>query len=83
MSNLTLNVDSLKLEDLKVGMIASFSQVDGILDTPIVMRKSSMDFSTGDPTGEIIFIGEGYAGVIDPSDSVIIRNNEDRDFWVD
>lgn len=73
----------LKLKDLKVGTRVSLSQIGGIIGTAIVLKKSSMDYSTGDPSGVIVFIGDDYTKVINPKDAVVIRNCEERDLWVD
>lgn len=76
-------MNNLCLSDLKVGMRVSLSQIDGIVDVTIVLKKSSIDYSTGDPSGEIAFIGDDYTKVINPEDAVVIRNCEERDLWVD
>ena len=72
-----------KIEELKVGMVVSLSEISQIRDTTLVLRKSSMVYEDGDPRGELVFIGEDYISVIDPGDAVLVTHYEDEDLWVD
>lgn len=66
-----------ELSDLKVGMYVHISDLDSIVGVPIVLDKSTIDYSTGDPSGKIIFIGKGYSEVVDTKNIVVITNHYD------
>lgn len=66
-----------KLSDLKVGMTVHISDLDSIVGVPIVLDKRTMDYSTGDPSGKIIYIGAGYSKVVDTKNIVVITNHYD------
>ena len=67
-------VKCLKLEDLKIGMMVSLEELDGIVGVPITLRASSIDFSSPDKKGEIVSIGDlGKENIVE-GDSVFIYN---------
>lgn len=72
-----------KVEDLKPGMRVSLSELSNIYETDIILKSSTMDYSTGDPTGEILCIG--YDPVCEDYKSgelvVIINHHEDDDLY--
>jgi len=69
----------LSLEDLKVGMYVSISDLDNIRDIPIVLRDSSIDYSKPELVGEIVSIGDIGKQNIVKGDSVFIYNTTDSE----
>lgn len=76
-----ISVKKFKLEDLKIGMRVAIPQLNSIVGVPIVLRESSMDYSTPLPTGEIVSIGEQGKENINPKDSIYIYNGIDLDAY--
>lgn len=67
------------LEDLKEGMVVSFSEISSIYDTAIVFDAKSMDYSTGDPRGRIVCLGVNYPEGVNPSELLVYNNSGDMD----
>lgn len=76
-----ISVKKLKLEDLKIGMRVAIPQLNSIVGVPIILRESSMDYSTPLPTGEIVSIGEQGKENVVPKDSIYIFNGVDLDAY--
>ena len=74
-----ISVKKFKLEDLKIGMRVAIPQLNSIVGVPIVLRESSMDYSTPLPTGEIVSIGDKGKENVIPKDSIYIYNGIDLD----
>lgn len=64
----------MKLEELVIGNRYSLSDLTEIEGTALILKKSSMDYSTGDPIGELIYIGEDFVGKVPDDDIVYIYN---------
>ena len=67
------------LEDLKEGMVVSFSEISGIYDTVVVFDAKSMDYSTGDPKVRIVCLGVNYQKGVNPSELLVYNNCGDMD----
>lgn len=71
-----------KLEDLKPGMRVSLSELNNIYETDIILKSSTMDYSTGDPTGEILCVGyDPVCKNYKSGELVVIINHHDEDFY--
>lgn len=71
------------LENLEIGMRVKLSEVSNIRGATLVLRKSSMDYTDGDPCGELIYIGDDWCKHVDSGDAVLINNYEEDDIWED
>ena len=69
-----------RVEDLKPGMIVSLSELSDIYETDIILISSTMDYSTGDPTGELLCVGyDPVCKNYKSGELVVIINHYDDD----
>jgi hypothetical protein len=68
------NLKAYKLEELKVGMWVYLYELDGIVNMPIALKKSTLDCSSGDIKGQIVYIGKDWLDKVNASEVLIVNN---------